>query len=249
MFKKKLAFKLTIGFVIIVLISMLTISLVFIQVFRQYAFDSRQKTLFERAHNISDILSENLQSNGQMRGFGGFMRFLDTMTEANVWITDNKGKPVVLSGMGMGLSMDHTFDSGPLPQEAEHVIEDVLSGKESVSESFSNVYNEATLTVGVPIFAPDKNVIGSVLLHAPITGITVALNKTVSILSVSLFIALLIAVGLGIFYSIIFTRPLKAMNRTALQMARGPRQVSAQGRAPCCRPLGPGRLSPISASW
>lgn len=221
MFKKKIAFKLTIGFVIIVLISMLTIGLVFIQVFRQYAFDSRQKIMFERAHNISEVLSENLQSNGQMHGFGGFMRFLDTMAEAKVWITDKQGNPVVLSGMGMGAGMGHTFDSGPLPEAAENVIQDVLSGKESVSESFSNVYNEATLTVGVPILDSNKNVIGSVLLHAPITGITDALNKTVSILSVSLLIALLIAVGLGIFYSIIFTRPLKTMNLTALEMARG----------------------------
>lgn len=221
MFKKRIAFKLTIGFVVIVLISMLTIGLVFIQVFRQYAFDSRQKTLLERAYNISEVLSENVQSNGQMRGFGSFMRFIDTMTEAKVWITDKQGNPVLLSRMDNSASMGNTFDSETLPKAAENVIHDVLSGKESVSESFSNVYNEATLTVGVPIWDSDKNVIGSVLLHAPITGITDALNKTVSILSISLLIALLIAVGLGIFYSIIFTRPLKAMNVTALEMARG----------------------------
>ncbi|WP_010245048.1 sensor histidine kinase [Acetivibrio cellulolyticus] len=221
MFKKRIAFKLTLGFVVIVLISMLTIGLVFINIFRQYAFDSRQKIMLERAHNISEVLSENLQSNGQMRGFGGFMRFLDTMAEAKVWIIDRQGNPVALSGMGMGTGMAHTLSPGPLPEAAENVIQDVLSGKESVSESFSNVYNEATLTIGVPILDSDKNVIGSVLLHAPITGITGALNKTISILSVSLLIALLIAVGLGIFYSIIFTRPLKTMNRTALEMARG----------------------------
>lgn len=68
MFKKKISFKLTIGFVAIVLISMLTIGLVFIHIFRQYAFDSRRKTMLERAHNISELLSENLQSSGQMRG-------------------------------------------------------------------------------------------------------------------------------------------------------------------------------------
>lgn len=221
MFKKKISFKLTLGFVVIVLISMLAIGLVFIQVFRQYAFDSRQKLMLERAYNISEVLSENVQSNGQMRGFGGFMRFLDTMAEAKVWITDTQGNPVVLSGMGMGSAMGHTVDSGPLPESAKKVIEDVLSGKESISKSFSDVYNEATLTVGVPILNSEKNVIGSVLLHAPITGITDAINKTYGILAISLIIALLIAVGLGIFYSIIFTRPLKAMNHTALEMAHG----------------------------
>ena len=223
MFNKKIVFKLTLGFVVIVLISMLTIGLIFIQVFSQYTFDSRQKTMFERARNISEVLSQNLQDNGQMRGFGGFMRFLDTMAEAKVWITDKSGNPIVLTGMGMvnPFGTSHAFDSGPLPKEAEGVIQDVLSGKESTSKSFSNLYNEDTLTVGVPIINSNKIVIGSVLLHAPVVGITDALSKTVSILAISLLIALLIAVGLGIFYSITFTKPLKAMNITALEMSRG----------------------------
>lgn len=221
MFRKRISFKLTAGFVTIVLISMLTIGLVFIQVFRQYAYDSRQKVLFDRAHSISQVLSENMSGSGQMRGFGGFMRFLDTMAEAKVWITDKQGNPLVLSGMGGSMAYGHGFTSEPLPEEAENVIAGVLSGRESVSRSFSKVYNEETLTVGVPIYYSDKSVVGSVLLHAPITGITDALNKAAGILSVSLLIALFIAVALGISYSIVFTRPLKAMNRTAMEMSRG----------------------------
>ncbi len=222
MFKKKIAFKLTAGFVVIVMISMLTIGLVFIQIFRQYAFDSREKTMLERARSISEVVSQNMQSSGQMRGFGGFMRFLDTMAEAKVWITDKEGRPVVLTGMGMGSGMmGHTFDSGPLPNEADGVIKDVLSGKETVNRSFSSVYNESALTVGVPVWDSGKNVIGSVLLFATVEGITDALNKTTGILSVSLLFALIIAIGLGIFYSYIFTRPLKVMKNTSVEMSRG----------------------------
>ncbi|WP_353853019.1 ATP-binding protein [Dehalobacter restrictus] len=245
MFKKGIAFKLTTGFVLIVLISMLTLGLIFIQVFRQYELDSREQTMLDRARSISEVVASNLQSNGQMSGIGGFMRFLDTMAEANVWIMDKEGNPLVFTGignsmgnvkgngngikgngmagmgMGMGAGQNRTFYSGQLPAEAENVIHDVLSGKESISQSFSSVYQEATITVGVPIVDANKQVIGSVLLHTPVTGITDALNKTIYILLASLLIALLIAVGLGIFYSVLFTRPLKAMNSTALEMARG----------------------------
>ncbi len=227
MFKRNIAFKLTSGFVLIVLISMLTLGLIFIQVFRQYELDSRQQTMLERARSISEVVSANLESNGQMRGIGGFMRFLDTMAEANVWIMDKQDNPLIFNGvskgmgMGAGMSQSHTFYSGPLPQEAEDVINDVLSGKESISKSFSSVYDEATLTVGVPIVGTDNKVIGSVLLHTPVTGITDVLNKTTRILLISLLVALIIAIGLGIFYSFLFTHPLKAMNNTALEMARG----------------------------
>jgi two-component system sensor histidine kinase ResE len=219
MFKKTMAFKLTMGFVVIVLISMLTIGVFFIQMFRQYTFDLKEKTMLEKARNISELIGENTMSNGRMFGFGGFIRFLDTMTEADVWITDSKGGPAVFSGMGMG--MKQKFSSEPIPDEAKNAIQEVLSGKESVSQSFSSVYKETTLTVGVPVFNSDKNVTGSVFLHAPVTGITQTLNKASSILSVSILIALILAIALGLFYSLMFTRPLKAMNSTALEMANG----------------------------
>ncbi len=224
MFKKKIAFKLTLGFVVIVLISMLAIGIFFIQMFRQYTFDIREKTMLEQAHNISEVIAMNTQSNGHMMGFGGFIRFLDTLTESKVWITDAKGNPAIISGMGMGMGgmgMGQSFSSEPLLAEAQKVIQEVLSGKESINQSFSSVYKETTLTVGVPILDSSKKVIGSVFLHAPVTGITATLNKAVSILSISLFIALLLAIALGLFYSLLFTRPLKAMNNTAIEMAHG----------------------------
>ncbi|HZK86061.1 MAG TPA: ATP-binding protein [Desulfosporosinus sp.] len=231
MFKGRIAFKLTAGFVVIVLISMLAIGLVFIQMFQQYTFDSREQTMLSRARSIAEVMAENSQSTGQIRGFAGSMRFLDTIAEAKVWITDSKGNPSSVSGMGMGMGQNfgfrpgmgqgHTYNSEPLPPEAEKVIQEVLNGTESVSENFSSVYNEATLTVGVPIVNSDHQVIGSVLLHSPVTGITATLNKAVNILVISLLIALILAIGLGIFFSLIFTRPLKAMNLTALEITRG----------------------------
>jgi len=229
--------------VVIVLVSMMTIGILFIQMFRQYAFDSREKSMLAYARSISEVVAEYLQSNSQMPGFGGYMRSLSTLTESRVWITDSKGNLSLMSGtgqgigrgmgqgwgqgqgkgQGMGASVGQGFlnNSGPLPKEAENVIQEVLAGKESVGESFSSVYNEATITVGVPIFDSNRAIIGSVLLHSPVTGVTETLNRAVSILTISLLFALALALGLGIFYSLLFTRPLKAMNRTALEITQG----------------------------
>lgn len=237
MFKRRIAVQLTAGLVAIVLISMLAIGISFIQMFRQYTFASREQTMLERARSIAEVMAENSQNGAQVRGFPGSLRFLDTITEAKVWLTDGEGNLVSGSGMGKGFGpgmgmgknsglgpgpgQGHTYNSEPLTAEAEKVIEEVLSGRESVSKSFSSVYNEATLTVGVPIVDSSHQVIGSVLLHSPVTGVTATLNKAVSILAISLFVALVLALGLGIFYSLLFTRPLKAMNRTALEITRG----------------------------
>lgn len=134
------------------------------------------------------------------------MRSLGTLTESNVWITDSEGRLSMMSGPGQGMgqgigpmrqgmgaglrqSMEAEFGLGfmknsePLPKEAENVIREVLAGNESVSESFSSVYNEATITVGVPMIDSNRNIIGSVLLHSPVTGVTETLNRAISILA------------------------------------------------------------------
>lgn len=223
MFKRTIAFKLTLGFVVIVLISMLTIGVIFINMFRQYTFENHQKTMLTKAYSISEAFSQYSQTSGPMRGFGGLMLSLDTLAEAKVWITDDQGNPIELSGMGMGMGMSNNWslESEPIPKEAQSVINDVLSGAESISQSFSSLYNEATVTVGVPILDSAQRVIGTVLLHAPVTGITETLNKGVYILSISLTGGLILSLCLGVFYSLLFTRPLKAMNLTALEMTRG----------------------------
>lgn len=230
MFKKRIAFQLTAGFVIIVLISMLTVGVFFMQMFRQYAFDSREKQMLDRAHSIAGMMAETGASGGAMRGMGGFMRFLNTLTDSDVWILDAQGKPWTLSGMGMGSgsAQIHSMSTEPLPKEAEEVFRQVQSGKDSVSESFSSLYHEATLTVGTAIIDGNHQVVGMVLLHAPVTGISETMERASVILIISLAAALLVASGLGFAYSMRFIKPLNQMNRVALAMAAGNYETRTQ---------------------
>ena len=221
MFNRSIVAKLTAGFALIVIVSMFITGIVFIQMFKTYTFESREATLLERGRIISNAVNLDMNGSGQVRGFGGMMKFIDNLAEANVWVTDINGTPIALQGMGMGMNMGHQFSSGPLTAEAEKLLKDVLSGKESVSRSFSSIYKEDTLTVGVPIYDNNKKIIGSVLLHAPVTGITLAVNKAVRILFISTLAALVLAIIMGISYALRFTKPLKTMNNAALQMVLG----------------------------
>jgi two-component system, OmpR family, sensor histidine kinase ResE len=85
----------------------------------------------------------------------------------------------------------------------------------------SGFENEETLIVGVPIYNSNKVITGTVLLIAPVNGVTKALNKAIYILIIGLIIGLVIAIGLGLFYSLIFTNPLKRMNQIAIEMTNG----------------------------
>ncbi|WP_089608776.1 sensor histidine kinase [Dehalobacterium formicoaceticum] len=228
MFKRSITLQLTGGVVIIVLVSMLAIGLIFIQMFKQYTFESREETMLTRGRSIAELVNINA-TGGHMQGMGGMMHNLDILAEAKIWIIDQTGNPAAMSGMGQGMgkgrghmnNLNNMNNSEPLPQEAEKVIVDVLSGGESVSESFSSVYQEATLTVGVPVQDSSGQITGAVLLHAPVAGVTPLLNQANRILVLSLLGALLLAIALGLAFSRYFARPLKTMNRTALAMAGG----------------------------
>ncbi len=224
MFKKKIAYQLTAGFVMIVLASMLILGTFFSRLFYDYAVESREQTMLHRAHSIAEIVSEISGDKG-FRGMGGFMRFLNTMTDSDVWILDSNGEPWNLGGMGMGIGgsagQNHMTSTQPLPHEAEAVVARVMAGEDSISKSFSKVYDEPTLTVGVPISSGNSKVVGVVLLHAPVTGVSDLISYAIRILLISLGAALVAAVGLGVAYSRRFTRPLQQMNRVAMAMAKG----------------------------
>lgn len=225
MVKKSITFQLTTGVIIIVLVSMLVMGLIFIQMFRQYAFENREETMLTRGRSIAEMVNVSA-SGGHMWGMGGLMHNLDILAEAKIWIIDEEGNPTLMSGMGHGMGigrghMSNMNNSQPLPPEAEQVIADVISGAEAVSESFSSIYQEATLTVGVPVKDQSGQITGAVLLHASVAGLSPMLNRATTILVLSLLGALLLAIALGLGFSRHFTRPLKTMNRAALAMAEG----------------------------
>lgn len=227
--KNKIAFKITSYILVVALISTLTVGAVFIQMFKSYTFNNRTEIMLERARNISELVSSSLLSGGQMRGMGGLMRFINTMSEADVWIFDPTGKEIQITGKGMmGGSTGIIGSDQPLPEEAREVIKGVLAGKESVGRGFSGVYNEATLTVAVPIRGSSGEVIGGVLLNSPIKGITQVTNSAFGILGISIGFSLLLAIGAAYFFSKAISKPLLRMNGAAKEMAKGNYEIRTE---------------------
>jgi signal transduction histidine kinase len=214
-FKSRITAQLASGFIFITLLAVMLTGIVFMQLFKDYAYESKESLMRSRARTIAATMSQYVGSADTARGYGMFMRFLQTFTEASVWITDKQGTVTQLSEGTSSKAISS------LPKEAQAVIQSVLSGQEAVSESFDSLFNEAMLTVGVPMKDADGSVIGAVLLHAPITGITDSLARASNILLISLAIAMILSGALAVLYALRFTKPLKAMNAVALDMANG----------------------------
>ncbi|MEI6602907.1 MAG: ATP-binding protein [Clostridia bacterium] len=227
--RHKIAVKLTIYFVIALLVFALIISAVFLLLFRGNAIEMQKTELAQRGVKISETFSTYLTSDntigqgqgqgggmGSMGGYGAYIRFLNDIALADVWVVD-ANLNIITKGQGTHA----TYVFSELPANAESIVKEVFTGKTAFSEDFSSVLDTPTLTFGTPLKAADGTIVGVVLLHAPVNGTDLAVSRGVLILIVSTLIALIIGVILSLLFSFSFVKPLKKMNRTARRLADG----------------------------
>jgi len=223
--KNKIAVRLAAYFASALLVFALIIGGVFLLLFRNSTMDLHKAEMEERAHNISENLSEYFSGaagrrggpgQGQAGGYGVYIKFLSDIAMSDVWVVDEKLNILTKTQSGHA---EYTFSE--LPENAGEVVREAFRGDTSFSEGFSNLLNTPTLTVGTPIKSEDGGIIGVVLLHSPVNGIESAVMKGYAILGISIGAALIIALLLSVRFSLIFTRPLKKMNSSAIMLASG----------------------------
>ncbi|MDF2838476.1 MAG: putative two-component histidine kinase [Evtepia sp.] len=225
--KNKIAFKLTVYFSSALFLFSLIIGGVFIILFRSHTIEVHKADLEKRAVTMAETLSGFINGTntvwqgvgmgrmvGGQGGYGVYLRFLDDIAMADVWIVDEHLN-LITSGMA-----GNKFSYADLPQNAESVVTEVFKGNTTFSEGFSNLLKAPTLTVGTPIESGGK-VIGALLLHSPVEGMNEATVQGVSILAVSIVAALLLSILLSVALARAFTKPLKKMRNTAALLAGG----------------------------
>ncbi|HPE15803.1 MAG TPA: HAMP domain-containing sensor histidine kinase [Oscillospiraceae bacterium] len=223
--KNKIAFRLWLYFSAALLLFSLIIGAVFIVLFRDQTKKENQDDLKTRAISIAGALSEYMGGDtdsggrgamgGGTGGYGAYLRLIDDIAMADVWVVDEDLNLIMDSRMP-GSAYHYT----DLPADADEVVTAVFQGETTFSESFSSLLNAPTLTVGTPI-SVDGTVVGAVLLHASIEGMDEATTRGIGILGVSLLSALLLSVLLSVFLALSFTGPLGRMKRAALLLAGG----------------------------
>ncbi len=229
--KSKMAFQLILYFSAALLLFSLIIGGVFFTLFKNHTMELEKTDMQGRAVAIAETLSvliDESNTNGDIvmgRGMGmmnggqggvmSYLRFLDDIAMADVWIVDENLDLMTIGHMG-----NQQYNYGDLPPDAEEVVSEVFQGETTFSEGFSQLLDAPTLTVGTPIVA-DGKVTGALLLHSPVEGIDAALRQGYEILGVSMIAAFILSILLSILLAISFTKPLKMMKNTALELSGG----------------------------
>lgn len=222
--KNKIAARLTLYFTISLLLFSILVGGVFAWMFGRYSTELHRNELEQRATRIANALAGFSQDNrvvlgsghGHGGGSGAYLSFLDDIAMADVWVVDRQSNQVTSNHHG-GEVMSYR----ELPEGAEQVIERVLTGDVAFSESFSDLLEQPSLTVGAPITSPQGLVIGAALLHSPIDGQEAARKNQVRIMALSIVFAMLLSIPVARWLSLRFTGPLSRMTKNALRLAEG----------------------------
>ncbi len=223
--KNKIVWKLSAYFIASLIVFTLIIVGIFIAYFRTNTIELKQSELKERATKISETLSSINETNagkGQGSGYGAYIKFLNDIDMAEVWIVDEN-----LDIITYGLGQHAVTTTNELPDNAKQIVDEVFAGNTEFSENFNDLLNTPSLTVGTPIKSQDGSIIGVVLLHSPVNGINIAISNGILILGLSILIALIITILLSIWFSHRFVKPLKRINLAAIKLAEGDYAVKA----------------------
>lgn len=195
--------------------------------FKTHTIELQKADLENRAVTISSTLSQLMNETsagngsgigimgGRQGGYMAYLRFLDDIAMTDVWIVDENLELITIGHVG-----NPSFNYADLPQDAESVVKEVFRGSTTFSEGFSDLLDTPTLTVGTPVLLEGK-VIGAILLHAPVAGINDAIKQGFEIVIISVLIALLLSIVLSVILAVAFTRPLKKMKNSTIQLAGG----------------------------
>ncbi|MEL7655923.1 MAG: ATP-binding protein, partial [Bacillota bacterium] len=197
--------------------------------FKNQTMELEKASLEKRAVAISETLSILMDGSAPKdtismgRGMGmmgtgqigtmGYLRFLDDIAMADIWIVDEQ-----LNLLTIGHMDNQQYNYGDLPLDAEDVVKNVFRGETTFSEGFSQVLDKPTLTVGTPVKV-NGMVVGAVLLHSPVEGINNALLQGFGILAISILCAFVLSIVLSVLLALSFTKPLKNMKNTALELS------------------------------
>jgi len=228
--KNKITRKLVLYFVSVLLLFSLLAGMLFSMLFARQSGYVYRTDLQKRATAIADTFSEYIKTDttatengrmpaqGQRQGSGGFgmyLRFVSDVAMSDVWIVDQTAQTVTV-GSGR-----NTIRYSELPKETIAIVTAVFDSGAAYSEDHGSLFEVTAVTVGAPIFAQDGQVIAAVILHTDAGRADAALVPGLSMLGISLTIALVLSIIIAIFVSKRFVRPLKSMENVTKKLTNG----------------------------
>ena len=128
--KKNIFMNLMGAFGLVLLLFTIILGSVFLMLVRNHIINMNRTSLEQKALCIAETVSSFQTGKGS--GYGAYMKYLDELAMAEVWIVDEQ---LQIYSRGNG---NHVVEYEQLPENAEYIVSLVFSGELTYGEDFSD---------------------------------------------------------------------------------------------------------------
>jgi signal transduction histidine kinase len=217
MIKRNITFKLTLGFLGIVIVSTLFIGIIAFNIFKNNIYEVKKNNMKKHAIAISKTIEPYLEDDSNNEEFVKIIHLLEDIDNAKVWILNKDSSIIAASDMNNDIKY---IDDSNIKELYRDVNTKVLEGTDTYYEGYNPYYNEEMMTIAVSI-KDNSKIIGAVILNSSISDLSNFMDKFFLSLILALLGETLIAGLLGYYFSRNISRPIKKINSSALELARG----------------------------
>ncbi len=217
MIRRSISTKLTIGFVMIVIISTLCIGVIAMNIFKNNIFKIKEKNMTMRAKEVETILEPYIENEPQSKEYKDILKVVCSFNNIKIWVGTTEGKLSTIDK-----NKDTFIEESPaLKKTYSEAIKGALQGKSKTIQEYNDYYDENMVTGIAPIKTSGNKVIGVILVHSSTQDLSNSMNKFFVYLLMALLGEVIIVGLLGFYFSRKITKPIKIINTAALQMTRG----------------------------
>ncbi|WP_310601836.1 hypothetical protein, partial [Anaerosporobacter sp.] len=213
----RISFRVYFYFAIVVCLFAATLGVMFVQLSKSNSKATYRERLLNKGQSIAEILNNYIE----YENYEEYPIFLITMkkletSEMDIWIVSNGEAESPMNSLA-----DTDLTNIDLNKSVKSVLNQSLAGKITDKVYYSEIYKETVMSIGIPVYDENDDVVGAVLLHSPIKGQAQLINTSLRMILISAITALMVCFVVAIIFARRLTMPISKMRVTALGLAEG----------------------------
>ncbi len=213
---QKLYVKVYLCFLLVIMVFVVLMGTIFNQLLSKSTMASYYNMLSSQVQVIADRMERYVLSN-DIEDYSTYMAILQDTISADVWVLSN---PTAYTPMNPELENIKLTDD-EIGKGNRKVLYEAFQGKIDSYTAYNSMYEMTTMAVGAPIYSDDEEVVGAVLLLAPVETEQNSLNNTYMKLVISVLISMGISILVAFWLTRKLTNPISKIRSTTKQLAEG----------------------------